>query len=132
MVEIIGKRNRNVPVLLTLDVKAAIVALNRTREERNVIQENPYVFAVNDESSRTFSRGNDVIRQACMLVNLENRLSSLQLTFEKFVATVSQLVDMDQMSWDIWQPVLVMACTSIKDARKCARDGCSWQPPDGY
>ena len=96
MVEILGKRNRKVPVLLTPDVKAAILVLNSTREDGNVNNENPYVFAVNDGSSRQFLRGNDVIRQACKMVNLQNPDVITSTNLRKYVATVSQLVDMDQ------------------------------------
>ena len=96
MVEIIGKRNRKVPVLLTPDVKAAIIILNRTREEGNVNRENPYVFAVNDGSSTKFLRGNDVIRQACKKVDLQNPDVITSTNLRKYVATVSQLVDMDE------------------------------------
>ncbi|XP_028410642.1 uncharacterized protein LOC114533333 [Dendronephthya gigantea] len=96
MVEILGKRNRKVPVLLTPDVKAAILVLNRTREDGNVNEENPYVFAVNDGSSKQFLRGNDVIRHACKMVDLKNPDVITSTNLRKYVATVSQLVDMDQ------------------------------------
>ena len=64
MVEITGKRNRKVPVLLTPDMKEAIMVLNSTRGKGNVTKENMYVFAVNDGKSTKPLRGNDVIRQA--------------------------------------------------------------------
>ena len=96
MVEIIGKRNRKVPVLLTPNVKAAIIVLNRTREDGNANQENPYVFAVNDGSSTKFLRGNDAIRQACKNVNLENPEVINSNNLRKYTATVSQLIDMDE------------------------------------
>ena len=51
MVEIIGKRHRKVPVLLTQDVKNAVEALTSTREDGDVSSANEYVFAINDEKS---------------------------------------------------------------------------------
>ena len=48
MVEIIGKKRRKVPVLLTEDMKAAIIALNKTREDGKVSKSNEFIFAVND------------------------------------------------------------------------------------
>ena len=71
MVEIIGKRNRKVPVLLTPDVKNAVEALISTREDGDVSSANEYVFAINDEKSTKSFRGNDVIRQACSMVELK-------------------------------------------------------------
>ena len=101
MVEIIGKRNRKVPVLLTPDVKNAVEALISTREDASVSSANEYVFAVNDGKSTKSFRGNDVIRQACSMVELKNPSVITSTSLRKYVATVSQLVDMDEneMGW---------------------------------
>ncbi len=96
MVEITGKRNRKVPVLLTPDVKEAIVVLNSTRGKGNVIKENTSVFAVNDGKSTKPLRGNDVIRQACSMVDLQHPDVITSTNLRKYVATVSQLIDMNQ------------------------------------
>ena len=71
MMEIIGKRNRKVPVLLTPDAKNAVEALISTREDGDVSSANEYVFAINDEKSTKSFRANDVIRQACSMVELK-------------------------------------------------------------
>ena len=57
MVEIIGKRNNKVPVLLTPDVKSAIDVLISTREDGNVSSNNEYVFAINNGKSTKSLRG---------------------------------------------------------------------------
>ena len=101
MVEIIGKRNRKVPVLLTPDVKNAIETLILTREQGNVSRNNEYVFAINDGKSTKSFRGNDGIRQACSMVELKSPDVITSTFLRKYVATVSQLVDMDEnvMGW---------------------------------
>lgn len=101
MVEIIGKRNRKVPVLLTPDVKNAIETLIVTRENGNVSPNNEYVFAINDAKSTKSLRGNDVIRNACSMVELKSPEVITSTSLRKYVATVSQLVDMDEneMGW---------------------------------
>ena len=68
MVEIIGKRNQKVPVLLTPDVKNVVEALISTREDGNVSSANKYVFAINDGKSMKSFQGNNVTRQACSMV----------------------------------------------------------------
>ena len=63
--------------------------------------ENPYVFAVNNGSSLPTIRGNDALRKATAGLELKqpNQISSTAL--RKYVATVSQIVDMNQseMGW---------------------------------
>ena len=45
LVEVLGKKNRKVPVLLTRDMTAAIETLISTREAVGIPTLNPYVFA---------------------------------------------------------------------------------------
>ena len=74
MVEIVGKRNRKVPVIITPDLKSAleVLTMKTTREKANVCEENQYVFPVNDGKSKYSLRGNDVLRHVCAKVKLEN------------------------------------------------------------
>lgn len=101
LVEIIGKSRRKVPVILTEDVKRAIVALNQKRKEGGVNKMNPYVFAVNDTRSGNALRGHDVLRNACSKVALEKPELVKSTNLRKYMATVSQLVDMNEseMGW---------------------------------
>lgn len=101
MVEILGKRNNKVPVILTPDVKNAIIALNETRGKCEVHEDNPYVFAVNDGKSRNSLRGNDVMAKVCKMVDLKQPKLVTSTNLRKYVATISQLVDMNEteMGW---------------------------------
>ena len=96
MVEIIRKRNCKVPVLLTPDVKNAVEALISTQEDGNVSRAKEYVFAINDGKSMKSFRENDVIRQACSMVEIKTPSVITLTSLRKYVATVSQSVDMDQ------------------------------------
>jgi hypothetical protein len=101
IVEIVGKRNRKVPVILTNDLKSAIMALINSRKDAEVCDENDYIFAINDNRSTNAIRGHDALKNACGKVDLERpdliRSSNLRM----YVATVSQLVDMNEseMGW---------------------------------
>ena len=101
LVEITGKNQRKVPVILTEDVKSAIAALNQKREEGGVDNSNPYVFAVNDGRSTNSLRGHDVLQNSCNKVKLEKPELVKSTNLRKYVATVSQLVDMNEseMGW---------------------------------
>lgn len=103
MVEIVGKRNRKVPVILTPDVKKAINVLTNSTNRENgcVSKENDFVFPVNNTRSTNNLRGNDVFRNMCKLVKLENADLITSTNMRKYVATVSQLVDMNEteMGW---------------------------------
>ncbi|CAB3992031.1 uncharacterized protein LOC110455631 [Paramuricea clavata] len=101
LVEIIGKRRRKVPVILTEDVKAAINALNTRRKEGGVCESSQYVFAVNDGRSMNPLRGHDVIKKTCKQVKLKEPELIKSTNLRKYIATVSQIVDMNEseMGW---------------------------------
>ena len=103
MVEMLGKRNRKVPVIITPDLKKAIELLTdeQIRKKAHVVDENQYVFPVNDGRSLNNLRGNDVLRNVCKKVELENAQAITSTNMRKYVATVSQLVDMNEteMGW---------------------------------
>ncbi len=101
MVEITGERKRKVPVIITDDVKKAIVVLNKTRNEGKVANENEYVFAVNNGKSKKPLRGHDVIKNVCSKIKLKDAKLITSTNLRKYVATISQLVDMTEteMGW---------------------------------
>ncbi|CAB4030026.1 Hypothetical predicted protein, partial [Paramuricea clavata] len=101
MVEVVGKRSKKVPVLLTPDVKAAIITLTRTCKEGNVNNANPFVFALNNGQSVNPLRGNDALRKVSSMVDLQLPDAITSTNLQKYVATISQLVDMDknEMEW---------------------------------
>ncbi|XP_028413955.1 uncharacterized protein LOC114536811 [Dendronephthya gigantea] len=101
MVEIVGKRRRKVPVIITDDVKKGIMALNKTRDEGGVSKDNEFVFAVNNGKSTKSLRGHDVMTHICAQINLKEPRLITSTNLRKYVATVSQLVDMTEteMGW---------------------------------
>ncbi|XP_028414257.1 uncharacterized protein LOC114537315 [Dendronephthya gigantea] len=103
MVEIVGKRNRKVPVILTPDVISAMDLLTDPtyRKKGCVPEENDYVFPMNNASSRHSLRGNDVLRHVCKNAQLNADSQVTSTSMRKYVATVSQLVDMNEneMGW---------------------------------
>ena len=101
MVEIVGKRRRKVPVIITDDVKKGIMALNRTRDEGGVSKDNEFVFAVNNGKSNKSLRGHDVIARICGQIKLKEPRLITSTNLRKYVATISQLVDMTEteMGW---------------------------------
>ena len=98
-----GKRNKNLPFIMTPDTKGALDLLTdpSCRASSCVSEENEYVFAVNNGQSCHNLSGNDVLRHACDKVKLENGNVITSTSMRKYVATVSQLVDMNQseMEW---------------------------------
>ena len=94
-------KRRKVPVLLTEDMKAAIIALNKTREDGKVSKSNEFIFAVNDGRSTNSLRGHDVLKKACRKVKLQQPDLVKSTNLRKYVAIVSQLVDMNEseMGW---------------------------------
>ena len=99
--EIVGKRQRKVPVNLTKDVKAAINALNKRRTEGEVCESNKYVFAVNDGRSENPLRGPDAMKKICKKLDLKEPELIKSTNLRKYIATVSQIVDMNEseMGW---------------------------------
>ena len=103
MVKIVGKCNRKVPVIITPDLKSALEVLivKANRETGSVCDENQYIFPVNDGKSTCSLRGNDVLHHVCAKVKLENAFAITSTNMRKYVATVSQSVDITEteMGW---------------------------------
>ncbi|CAB4023564.1 hypothetical protein CGI_10009146, partial [Paramuricea clavata] len=101
MVEVVGKNRRKVPVILTINVKNAKIVLNNTRKEAKVSQYNEHVFAVNDGKSVNPLRCHDALKNACKNVKLERPDLMRSTNLRKYVATVGQLVDINEseMGW---------------------------------
>jgi hypothetical protein len=85
-----------VPIILTPEVKRAIYVLNKARDKAGVHSDNPYIFAGNNNDSMEHIRGCQALKNVVRHVQLKNpeQLSSRKL--RKYVATVSQIVDMNQ------------------------------------
>jgi len=92
LVEIVGKRGRKVPVLLTVDLKNCIDTLNECRGSAGINPSNPFVFARGYRNSVRCLRGNDVIREICTKADLSQPDLITSTRLRKYIATVAQLL----------------------------------------
>lgn len=95
MVKTPGKRGKLVPVLLTPEVKKAIDIFLETRDLVDIHPNNPYVFA-RDGASLQHIRGWDVLHAVSVNANLQKPGPITSTRLRKYVATVSQISDMDE------------------------------------
>nr|CAI5839771.1 unnamed protein product [Callosobruchus analis] len=99
VVEIVGKRERKVPVLLTKEMKESIDFLLATRTSAGVPGENPFVFARLGDSN-SYMRGHDCIKKWCFEANLESPETVTSTKFRKYVATVCQVFNLKENECD--------------------------------
>ncbi|XP_034545080.1 uncharacterized protein LOC117816825 isoform X2 [Notolabrus celidotus] len=97
-IEIKGKRGRKVPILLTPDMMTSMNLLVKTRQNCDVPDENPFLFA--RPQALSHFRGSDVIRhiaQSCGASHPE-ALSSTKL--RKHMATMSKVLNLKDNEMD--------------------------------
>ena len=85
LVEVMGKQNQKVPVLLTPAIRAGIAQLINLRSRCGIDTRNPYVFA---KGSRTFITGDETLKD--VLVNIPDLQQPESLKFptmRKYLAT---------------------------------------------
>ncbi|CAH1163346.1 unnamed protein product, partial [Phaedon cochleariae] len=99
VVEIVGKRGRKVPVLLTKEMKESIDFLLATRIEVGVPEGNPFVFARLGEL-HSYMRGHDCIKKWCSEANLESPETITSTKLRKYVATVCQVFNLKENECD--------------------------------
>lgn len=99
LVEIIGKRGRKVPVLLTRDMKLSIDTLNETRDRVDIAKTNPFVFARTGNSG-TNLRGHDCLRKTCFDAGLEHAEYITSTKLRKYIATVCQVFNLSENEYD--------------------------------
>ena len=99
IVEVIGKRKRRVPVLLTPYMVNALDALVDLRVSVGVPASNPYLFAKAGAKSNV--KGWDAIKYACGLVDLEDPKLITGTKLRKYLATVTQILNLsdNQLEW---------------------------------
>jgi len=101
LVYVKGKRGNKCPILLTKETKEAIEVIIAKRSDVGVNEENHYIFGVPTRGSLRYLRGNDCIAAAltrCNGLKCPNGIKSTKL--RKFVATVSQIVDLKENELD--------------------------------
>eukprot|EP00112_Aurelia_sp_Birch-Aquarium-sp1_P004128 Seg1469.8 transcript_id=Seg1469.8/GoldUCD/mRNA.D3Y31 product="hypothetical protein" protein_id=Seg1469.8/GoldUCD/D3Y31 len=96
LVYIKGKRGRKVPILMTKEIVKSIEALIASRDSVGVSDENKYVFAAPTRGSAKHLRGPDCLNTAVSKVDLENPNAVKSTKLRKYVATVSQIIDLSE------------------------------------
>lgn len=101
MVNIRGKRGRKVPLILTSEIVKSMNALIKYRSMVGVKRENKYVFAAPTRDSLRHLRGHDCLAAVVNKVGLVNPAAVKSTKLRKYIATVSQIVDLNEneMEW---------------------------------
>lgn len=97
VVHVRGKRGRQVPVLMEVDVLAAMEALGQHRNALGICLKNIYLFATPTRSSERPLRGNDCMNNVLKLIKglqYAERIRSTEL--RKYCATVMQVADLSE------------------------------------
>ena len=96
LVYVKGKRGRKVPILMTQEIVIAIECLIATRGEIGIPEENKYIFAAPTRGSMKYLRGPDCLNAVVGSLDLENPCAVKSTQLRKYVATVSQVIDLSQ------------------------------------
>jgi len=98
-VELRGKRDRTVPVLLTVQAETAIDTIILNRSEAGVRSDNNYVFALSH--SENYVRGCDALRNAAGQCSPQHASSLTSTNFRKHIATISQVLNLKENELDV-------------------------------
>ena len=91
-IEVRGKRGRKVPILLSPSMTTSLVQLCDTREQCDVREENPYLFAV--PGAMSFFRGADVLRELVTQCGLKHPEAMTSTKLRKQLATLSTVLNL--------------------------------------
>jgi len=100
-IEVPGKRDNVVPILITASQKSAIDVLISAehRSVAGIAQENPYVFAAS-MGSMSHLRGNDCLRIFAQQCGAQNPLELKSTALRKHVASFSQIINLKEYEMD--------------------------------
>lgn len=99
VVDIIGKRGRRVPVLLTAEIQISIEVLQKTRNSVNISKKNLYLFARTGDSIE-YMRGHDCLKKCCKAAELQHPENISSTKLRKYIATVCQVFNMSENEYD--------------------------------
>lgn len=99
MVQIIGKKGRIVPVILTEDMKLSIDLLIKYRSQADVSSKNEYIFA-RSQNSEGHLRGHDCLRKECLNACLQYAENITSTKLRKYIATVCQIFNLTENETD--------------------------------
>jgi site-specific recombinase XerC len=89
MVEVIGKRSRIVPILLTSDMESSLEALLKTREQAGITENNVFVFAI--PGTNTHLQFFNVLRKVACSAGLQRPDLVTSTRMRKRLATMAQV-----------------------------------------
>lgn len=98
-IEIIGKKNRKVPVLLTVSMKNNIITLLKMRKKEDISSN--FLFARPGEASRHPFRGVDALRIVVKEADIERPELVTSTLLRKQMATLAQVLNLTESSQDI-------------------------------
>jgi hypothetical protein len=90
-----GKRGRHVPMILTLEMKAAIDFLNSSRKKAGILSNNPYVFATPDTSNELLAH--QILNKLSKQFGVKNCNST---ALRKYLATTVQALSLKDSELD--------------------------------
>lgn len=99
-VEIIGKRDRKVAVLLNPEAVSATTLLVEKRDACNVHKDNPFLFGRPQCPSMSYYRGQDCIRKFASMCGAKNPDNLRSTYLRKHIATVSQILNLKNNELD--------------------------------
>lgn len=99
IVQIIGKRGRKVPLLLTRDMKESIDTLILNRIKAGILPQNPYIFAIAN-TPLSHMRGHECLKKWCKDTDLESPELITSTKLRKYVATVCQVFNLTDNECD--------------------------------
>ncbi|PIK40837.1 hypothetical protein BSL78_22310 [Apostichopus japonicus] len=100
-VEVVGKRGRTVPVLMTDFVKSSIDTLMKYRNGAQVSETNKYLFAVAKLDTNSHIRGSDCLREHSNLCGAKQPALLRSTRLRKHIATMSQLMNLRDNELDV-------------------------------
>lgn len=100
-IEIVGKRGRTVPVILTSTMKEAIDSLLKFRDKVGIHEKNSYMFPRTNCGSLEHIRGSDCLREAVTEIPLQQPDLIRSTALRKHIATMTQLHNMKDNELDV-------------------------------
>ena len=105
VVEVVGKRGRTVPVILSSDIITQMTTLTEKRGEAGVAAGNKHVFARSSYDNVEHIRGSDCMKKHAELSGVSDPQSMRSLKLRKQVAISSQMLALKEHELDLWQDV---------------------------
>jgi hypothetical protein len=100
-IEVIGKKGRRVPILLTKEMQLNMATLHRFRSKSGITQKNVYFFALQNNNSLNSRRGSACLK--CMVDECDVKKGELLTStrLRKHVGTITQLFNLKDNELDL-------------------------------